>query len=117
MTETVSFSEASVQGAIETARGHYERKLAVREAGALGLDDGRLSILAECVTLTISDGEVCIELPLGLGKACLPVPISYNGQVARACLSVCTTFGIPSGVRVSVSVAGLEIVSKTFGKC
>ena len=117
MTETASFSETSVQGAIEAARSHYEGKRAVLETAAVGLDDGRLSILAECITLTIANGEVCINLPLGFGKACLPVPISYDGQVASVCLSICSAWGVPTGVRVAVSVAGVEIVSKTFGIC
>ena len=69
------------------------------------------------VSPTIKNGKACINLPLGIGQVCLPIPISYDGKVASVCLSICTTWGIPSGVRVTVSVAGVTIVSKTFGKC
>lgn len=116
MAKIPEFSKSAVEGAIESARGYYAEK---RSAGAsvIDNDDGHLSTLAECVTLTINDGKVCLNLPLGIGQVCLPIPISYNGQVASACLSICTTWGIPTGVRVTVSVAGVTIISKTFGSC
>lgn len=116
MAEIPSFSDSAVQGAIDSARAYYDQKRRDGEA-AISLDDGHLSTLAECITLTVDDGKACINLPLGIGRVCLPVPVSYNGQVASVCLSICTTWGIPTGVRVTVSVGGVQIVSKTFGKC
>ena len=116
MAKIPEFSQEAVDAAIESARGYYAGNL---KSGPriIDTDDGHLSTLAECVTLTINDGKACVNLPLGIGQVCLPIPISYNGQVASACLSICTTWGIPTGVRVTVSVAGVTIISKTFGKC
>ena len=116
MAEVPGFSSAAVDAAIESARAYYDERL---KSGSriIDNDDGHLSTLAECVTLTIKDGKACINLPLGIGQVCLPIPISYDGKVASVCLSICTTWGIPCGVRVTVSVAGVTIVSKTFGKC
>lgn len=116
MADAHSFSESAVEGAIASAREYYSESLKSGSKG-LTLDDGHMSILAECITATINDGKLCINLPLGIGKVCLPIPIPYNGKVASACLSICTTWGIPTGVRVTVSVAGVTILTKTFGKC
>lgn len=113
-----SFSDAKVQEALDAAKKFYGEKLTAG-AGAQEIthDDGHLSLRAQCITLTISNGKVCVNLPLGIGSVCLPVPGSYNGQVASACIDICTTWGIPTGVRLTVSVAGVQIVQKTFGKC
>ena len=116
MAGVPEFSESAVEGAIASAREYYssQRK---DSRGALTLDDGHMSILAECITATVNDGKLCIQLPLGIGQVCLPIPVPYNGKVASACLSICTIWGIPTGVRVTVSVAGVTILTKTFGKC
>ena len=117
MAEAPSFSNEAIQAAVDSAKAYYDKRLLQGGRQQLDLDDGHMSTLAECVTLTVSNGEACLNLPLGIGKVCLPIPISYNGKVASACLSICTTWGIPTGVRVTVSVAGVIIIEKTFGKC
>jgi hypothetical protein len=109
-----------VQEALESASKHYQgRHQALRGQAPADIthDDGHLSTRAACITITVSNGQVCLNLPLGIGNACLPVPVSYDGQVASACLDMCTTWGVPTGVKVTVSVAGIQIVQKTFGKC
>jgi hypothetical protein len=117
MAEAPSFSDEAIQGAVASAKSYYDKRALQADRPQLGLDDGHMSTLAECITVTVSNGEACLNLPLGIGKVCLPIPISYNGKVASACLSICTTWGIPTGVRVTVSVAGVVILEKTFGKC
>jgi hypothetical protein len=116
-----SFSEAKVQEALDSSKKFHQPRhaqaLQAKASSPLALDDGHLSTRAECITLTISNGQVCVNLPLGLGQVCLPVPISYDGQVASVCLDICTTWGIPTGVKVTVTVAGIQIVQKSFGKC
>lgn len=112
-----SFSESAAQAAIESAQAFYEERRRKDGAHKLGIDDGHVSTLSECITATVNDGKVCVNLPLGLGQVCLPIPIPYNGQVASACISICTTWGIPTGVRLTISVGGVVIVSKTFLKC
>lgn len=119
MADLPSYSEEAVQAAIDSARNFYAEKQTSVKASAIkvGFDDGHVSTLAECISVTIQDGKACLNLPLGFGSVCIPVPNVYNGQVASACLSICTTWGFPTGVRVSVIVAGITIVSQTFGKC
>lgn len=116
-----SFSDAKVQEALDSTKKfyqqHHAQALQAKAPSTLAHDDGHLATRAECITLTISDGQVCVNLPLGIGKVCLPVPISYNGQVASVCLDICTTMGFPTGVKVTVTVAGIQIVQKSFGKC
>ena len=122
MADTVhSFDEEAIQAALDAARGHQNERLS---AGALGTetlnayDDGRMSLAASCISVTVENGKVCLNLPLGIGKFCFPIPsVIPNGTAAEACLSICTTFGIPTGVRVTISVAGKVILSKSFGKC
>jgi len=120
MAEKVpSFSDAKVQEALDSTKKFYQQRHAeaAKASSALAHDDGHLSTRAECITLTIANGQACINLPLGIGHVCLPVPVSYNGQVASVCLDICTTFGFPTGVKVTVTIAGIQIVQKTFGKC
>jgi hypothetical protein len=117
-----SFSDAKVHEALDSAKKFYQQQhtqalQAQTSSTTLAHDDGHLATRAECITLTISNGQVCVNLPLGIGKVCLPVPISYNGQVASVCLDICTTMGFPTGVKVTVTVAGIQIVQKSFGKC
>lgn len=119
MAELYKFSDEAVNGAISTVRNHYADAdlMSLRAVDSLP-DAGELSILAECITVKVEDNKVCIDLPLGLGKECLPIPISIpNGEVGKACLSICTTWGIPTGVKVIVKIGGVEVVSKKFGKC
>ncbi len=117
MSDVPSFSEDAVQAAIKTAQDHYNQAARQTASGALSHDDGHLALLSECISVDVENGKVCIKLPLGIGKVCIPIPVKYNGQVAQACLHTCTTFGIPTGVKVTVSIAGIRVVKKTFGKC
>jgi len=113
------FDEQAITSALETARRFYDQKTLDAQARTINLaDDGHLRITAQCISVTVNGGQVCLELPLGLGKFCFPVPPVFpNGTVGQACLSICTTWGIPTGVRVTVSIAGNVILEKTFGKC
>ena len=119
MAEFYKFSEEAVNSAISTARNHYadSELMSLRSTDSLP-DAGELSLLAECITIKVEGNKVCIDLPLGFGKVCLPIPISIpNGEVGKACLSICTTWGIPTGVKVTVKIGGVEVVSKKFGRC
>ena len=119
MTDYVNFSEKAIMAAIATAQEHNDDYTARTQgqASTLSFDDGHMQILAECVELTLKNRKACLKLPLNIGKICIPVPIDYDGKAARACLKICTTWGIPSGVVVTVSVGGIVIVKKSFGKC
>lgn len=122
MANTVhSFDDKAIEAALEAAKGHYDEQVS---AGALttgtlaAYDDGHLALAAGCISVKVENGKICLNLPLGIGKFCFPIPsIIPNGTAAEACLNICTTWGIPTGVRVTISVAGKVILSKSFGKC
>ena len=116
MTDYASFDENAINTALANARNHFA-----------GLDTAEfvaspanayLSLSGGCISLTTQNNSVCVNLPLGLGSHCIPLPISVaNGTAAQACLDLCTTWGIPHGVKVTVSVAGQTVASKSFGSC
>ena len=118
------FDEQAVTEAIATARAAHQETTGapMSEAASapvsLADSDGALEIAAQCITVTVANKKICVKLPLGIGQICVPVPgFVPNGQAAQACIAICTTFGIPTGVRLTVTVGGQTIVRKTFGKC
>ncbi len=117
MSDYPTFSDEAVQSAVQAANDHYSSKALQKSNNSVSNDDGHVAMLAECISVTINNGKACLNLPLGIGSVCIPVPIKYDGQVAQACLHICTTFGFPTGVKVTISIAGITIVQKSFGKC
>lgn len=112
------FDQKAVDAAIKAARDFHDLEALNKSNEISAFDDGHLSIAAACVSVTVENGKVCLNLPLGIGGICVPIPpIFPNGTAAQACISICTTWGIPTGVRLTVSIAGQQIISKTFGKC
>lgn len=110
------FTDARVQQAIETAQRHADTMRARVGATPDQLADGALKVAAECISVTVNNGQVCVNLPLGIGSVCLPVPSWVpNGTAAQACIDICIKWGIPCGVELTVSVAGQRIVQKGFG--
>jgi hypothetical protein len=81
-------------------------------------DSGQLFLAAQCISVTVNNKQICLNLPLGIGKVCLPVPSWVpNGTAAEACIGICTTWKVPTGVKLTVTVAGKVIIQKTWGKC
>ncbi|MCB8837730.1 hypothetical protein [Aurantimonas sp. VKM B-3413] len=113
------FDQNAVQAALDAAKQDFaEGDIQTLTARGAVTKSSERSLLAECVKVVIEDHKVCVDLPLGLGKHCIPVPINIpNGEAGSACLTICTTIGFPTGVKVSVIVAGITVVSETFGKC
>ena len=112
------FDKKAIASALDAARGFYDHEALLRSTEANPLDDGHLSVSAGCISVTVEGGKVCVNLPLGIGSICVPIPpIFPDGTAAEACISICTTWGIPTGVRLTVSIAGHTIISKTFLKC
>ncbi|MDF1607182.1 hypothetical protein PZ897_03230 [Hoeflea sp. YIM 152468] len=113
------FDDKAVAAAIQAASDFYAEKGMTKEGARTDLaDDGHMNIAAQCISVTVDNGKICLNLPLGIGKICLPIPSIFpNGTAAEACLSICTTWHIPTGVKVTVSIAGKVIVTKSFGKC
>lgn len=119
MTTHAEFSKEDIGHALAAAGAHNESfgitKIDSTTNIAAG---GEFSILAQCISVSVANHKICLNLPLGIGKVCLPIPINVgNGTAAKACLSICTRFGIPTGVKVTISVGGTVIVTKKFGLC
>lgn len=110
------FSPEAVDQALEAARRHNAERATKSSGREIGLDDGTLKLGAQCISVTVQNGQVCLNLPLGIGSVCLPVPSWVpDGKACQACLDICTKWGIPCGVQVTVTVAGQMIVQKGFG--
>lgn len=121
------FSTEAFDNALEAAKRHNEQMsmdakslTADSVGGATGgafAAGGEFLVRSECISVTVDNGQVCLNLPI-VGSVCLPIPLPVpSGTAAQACLDVCTTWGIPTGVKVTISVLGQVVVQKTFGKC
>jgi hypothetical protein len=117
MTEPVyaSFDDDAVTKTLEAARQPYEGVNMRAITEITPTDSAGLELRAQCISVTSGNHKVCINLPLGLGSACLPLPFDLpDGTAVRACLSIRTTWGIPTGVCITLSVGGEQIVRKCF---
>ena len=113
-----SFDEQAIKQALETAERHSDGLRDTARTGLMGADNGELKVSAQCISLTVNNGQVCLNLPLGIGSICLPVPSWVpSGATVQACLDICTVIGIPCGVEVTVSFNGQRIIQKGFGCC
>jgi hypothetical protein len=72
---------------------------------------GEMTAQAECIGVTIKNGQVCLKLPM-VGTVCLPVGLP-DGTAAQACISLICHWAI-SYPRVSIRVGGIEVVAKSF---
>lgn len=113
-----TFDEEKVEATIEAARAHYAHKLAKAPAIAEPVTaEGPLSLLAECISVTVEDGKICLKVPVA-GSICIPIPVQFpNGTAAQACLHICSKFGIPTGVCVTVTILGSQVARQCFGLC
>ena len=119
MTTYHEFSAEEIGHALNAAGSHNESFGISQFDSSTDISaGGEFSILAQCISVTVANHKVCLNLPLGIGRVCLPLPINIpNGKVAKACLSICTRFGIPTGVKVTVAVGSVTIITKKFGIC
>jgi hypothetical protein len=120
MAQHYEFDDKAVSNALTAAQAHQEEMSGLQASGGQAgiLAGGEFMVAAQCISVKVQNHKVCLKLPLGIGSICLPLPINIpNGTAAEACLDICTTWGFPTGVRVTISVLGKVIVRKTFGKC
>lgn len=113
-----SFDATIIEQSLDAAKRGSETMLlaSASKGGGVQLADGALKVSAQCISVTVTNGQVCLNLPLGIGSVCLPVPSWVpNGTAAQACLDICTKWGVPCGVEVTVSVAGQQIIAKGYG--
>ncbi len=110
-----SFSDKAVNAALESAKQNYNRTDALIASPAASQ---LLSVGAECISVTTQGSQVCIDLPLGFGQHCFSLPTTVpSGSVGQACLSICTKFGLPTGVRITITFAGVTVINQSFGLC
>jgi hypothetical protein len=119
-----SFSEEAIQGAIKAAQASHDdaiannKLMAVDISNGVPMQPGTLVVGAECISVTVENGKICINLPLGIGKYCFTIPSKFpSGTVGQACLSICTKWKIPTGVKVTVAIAGVTVINQSFGAC
>jgi hypothetical protein len=116
MADYPEFSADAINQAVKAAQTHSRALMPATVNHQMTLADGSLMVSAQCISVTVQNGQVCINLPFGLGSQCLPVPSWLpNGTACQACLDICTKWGIPCGVEVTVSAAGKVVVKKGFG--
>jgi hypothetical protein len=114
------FPQEAVQNALAAAQAATAEQVQVATEDVSTLDlttaqVSEVSIQAACIEVTVNAGKVCLSLPLGFGSICLPIPLGIpDGTAASACLDIRTWWGFPTGVCVSVSVLGNQIVRKCF---
>jgi len=127
MTTYYSFDDNTINEAIASVKDSFAGVLQGSAEGVTSIASSAfldstanpsLSVYGGCIAVVTENHKICLNLPLGLGSHCLPLPISVpDGTAGEACLEICTTWGIPTGVKVSVKIAGITVVSQTFGKC
>jgi hypothetical protein len=116
MATYYEFSDEAVQAAVDAAKANFN-KVSLNEFNANSASP-EISFGVECISVTTSGDQVCLQLPLGFGQYCFTLPITVpSGTVGEACLSICTTWGIPTGVRVTITFAGVQVINQSFGKC
>lgn len=115
-----SFSEEAIANAIDIAKTMHEKNSV--DAGKSNSDvslSGCMLVSASCISVEVKDNHVvCLDLPLGFGSVCFPIPSFVpTGVFVEACISICTTWGLPTGIKVTFEYNGKIIVRQTFGKC
>jgi hypothetical protein len=118
-TEYHKFDDKAVTSALAAAAEHNDTFGVSAAGGPANLQaGGEFFISAQCISIKVVNHRVCLSLPLGIGNVCLPIPnFVPSGTAVQACLGICTTFGFPTGVRITVTALGHVVVKKTFGRC
>ena len=118
MSQTFSFNQERISDILKKCEnGQISAEILSSPTSASISKD--VFMLAECTSVTVDNGVVCLNLPLGFGRQCIDIPrFIPNGEVARACLSIIyrTVLGvsIPIGVKVCIFVANQEITCVEF---
>ncbi|MCB1310495.1 MAG: hypothetical protein KDK29_00770 [Sedimentitalea sp.] len=119
MTTYHEFPQEEIDQLVDTARTHYgEMNLTAMDSAVAASHASPLKLGDVCISVTVENSKVCLSLPIINQKICFPIPISIpDGTAAKACLKICTTFGFPTGVCVSISALGTQVIHQCFGNC
>jgi hypothetical protein len=122
--EEYSFDDKAIAEALASAKATHSEATANAQAAAsdlsrgLSMNEGSVQTLAQCISVTTANHKICIKLPL-VGSRCFTIPVNIpSGTVGKACFSICTKWpGIPVGVKVSITLGGVTVISQSFGLC
>jgi len=114
-SEYVSFDEEEYRSALEAARQEFEG-VDVRSVDFDTVQDASAEIRAACVEVESRGRRICLRLPRPFPRLCIPINLP-DGSIVRACLHVCTFFGIPIGACVRVYLAGELVAKRCIGRC
>jgi hypothetical protein len=111
MSNTASFDKAKFNAAWKRFDGKQFNK---------DSQVASFSLLVECLSVTVQDGQVCLNLPLELGEECIDVPDWIpDGEAARACLEIRyrkIIFGkVPVGVDACIYALDQKVACAYFG--
>ena len=121
-TDYQSFDEKALNEALASAQAQSEAfgaESAARQPLANLAESGEMFLAAQCISVTVKNSQVCLNLPKPISKSiCLPIPKWIpNGAKLEACIGICYTWKIPTGVKVTVFFNGKVIVQKSWGRC
>ncbi|MEM6484027.1 MAG: hypothetical protein AAF662_03440 [Pseudomonadota bacterium] len=120
MTQYAEFDSTQVSSTIAALSQQQAVSAASMEGPQAVLsDDGHVRMaLAACISVTVSEGKICLNLPFDIGDICLPIPPWVpEGTAAKACIDVCSTFGVPTGIEVTVSALDTVLLRRSWGRC
>jgi hypothetical protein len=110
-----AFDEEVIAASLKAAQQNAKSLRKELTADANQFEHGTLKVGAQCISVTVQNGQACLHLPI-VGDECISVPSWVpNGSACSACLDICTKMGFPCGIQVTLSLAGQQILQKTFG--
>lgn len=87
----------------------------VRRNTSVSSSANNVSPSAWCVGARVQNRRVCLSLPV-VGSVCIPIPLPLpNFTLVRACVSTCTTWGVPTGACVRLTGPGGLNFRRCFG--
>jgi hypothetical protein len=112
--EYYEFDEQAFTAALEASRQPFEGRDVSALPNFSDVEGGELELRAACVSAVSGNHRVCLKVPV-VGNICIPLPFDLpDGTAVRACASVRTKWGFPTGVCVKLYVAGEQVASKCF---
>jgi hypothetical protein len=118
MPEYTEFPQENIDKALALARRSFEGvdlQSTDMLSPQMALRAGPADFNAGCIGVISQDNQVCLQLPV-VGNLCVPVDLP-DGSVAEACVVVCTHWGIPTGICLTIRALGNNIFRQCYGWC